>query len=265
MLRHLLRTGQSTRLLIVGTYRSTDLTRAHPLAAVLADLHRDATAERITLGGLGAEDVGAFLRAAGHDDERLGETLATVTSGNPFFLIEVLRHLEETGRAWDAATLPQGVREAVDRRLSHLSELANEALLAGAVAGSQFSLHVIEHVLGADLVEAIAEARRAGLVVEETGDRFRFYHALVRQSLLAECVSVKRVRLHQRIAAALEADSETIGDDQVADLARHYFECAFAGGAAKAVDYSRRAGEQAMVGLAYEKAADLFAQALHAA
>jgi DNA-binding SARP family transcriptional activator/tetratricopeptide (TPR) repeat protein len=265
MLRHLLRAGEATPLMIVATYRSTDLTRAHPLAAALADLHRDATAERLTLGGLGAEDVNAFLRAAGHDDERLGETLSTVTSGNPFFLIEVLRHVEETGRAWDAATLPQGVREAVDRRLSNLSELANEALLVGAVAGSQFSLHLIERVLGTDLVEAIDEARRAGLVAEETGDQFRFYHALVRQSLLAECVSVKRVRLHQRIAAALEADSEAIGDAHVADLAWHYFECAFAGSAAKAVDYSRRAGEQAMAGLAYEKAADLYAQALHAA
>jgi DNA-binding SARP family transcriptional activator/tetratricopeptide (TPR) repeat protein len=264
MLRHLLRTGESCQLLIVGTYRSTELTRAHPLASVLADLHRDATAERLTLGGLGAEDVGVFLRAAGHDDEGLGETLATVTSGNPFFLIEVLRHLEETGRAWDAATLPQGVREAVDRRLSHLSELANEALLVGAVAGSQFSLRLIEQVLGTDLVEGIDEARRAGLVVEENGDQFRFYHALVRQSLLAECVSVKRVRLHQRIAAALEADSASIGEAHVADLARHYFECAYAGGAAKAVEYSRRAGEQAMGGLAYEKAADLYAQALNA-
>jgi class 3 adenylate cyclase/tetratricopeptide (TPR) repeat protein len=265
ILRHLLRAGGGIRLLIVGTYRSTDLTRSHPLAAALADLHRDATAERLTLGGLAAEDVTALLRAAGHDDERLGETLSAVTSGNPFFLIEVLRHLEETGRAWDAATLPQGVREAVDRRLSHLSELANEALLVGAVAGSEFSLDLIEQVVGQDLVEVIDEACRAGLVVEETGDRFRFYHALVRQSLLAECVSVKRVRLHQRIAAALEADPAATGDAHVADLARHYFECAFAGGAAKAVEYSRRAGEQAMAALAYEKAAELYAKALQAA
>jgi DNA-binding SARP family transcriptional activator len=264
MLRHLLRAGQGMRLLIIGTYRSTDLTRAHPLAASLADLHRDATAARLTLSGLDAAEVSTFLQASGHDDARLGQTLATATSGNPFFLIEVLRHVDETDGTWDATTLPQGVREAVDRRLSALSELANEALLVGAVAGGAFSLDLVESVLERDLVEPIDEARRAGLVVEETGDRFRFYHALVRQSLLAECVSVKRVRLHQRIAAVLEAAGAT-GDAHLTDLARHYFECAFAGGAAKAVDYSRRAGEQAMTRLAYEDAADLYGQALQAA
>ncbi|HUE59208.1 MAG TPA: AAA family ATPase, partial [Acidimicrobiales bacterium] len=264
LLRHLLRATEATRLLIVATYRSTDLSRAHPLAGVLSDLHRDGSADRLGLAGLAAEDVSAYLRAAGHEDTRLAPALSTVTSGNPFFLIEVLRHLEETGGSWDPTTLPQGVREAVDRRLSRLSQLANEALLVGAVAGSRFSLELIEQVLERDLVDPIDEARRAGLVVEEAGNRFRFYHALVRQSLLAECVSVKRVRLHQRIAAALEADPSSGGDANVADLARHYFECAFAGGAAKAVDYSRRAGEQAMVRLAFEEAADLYAQALQA-
>jgi class 3 adenylate cyclase/tetratricopeptide (TPR) repeat protein len=265
LLRHLLRAGEGSRLLIVGTYRSTDLSRAHPLAGVLADLHRDQTAERLILGGLAADDVATFVRDAGHDDTRLGEALSTVTSGNPFFVIEVLRHLEETDGAWDPTTLPQGVREAVDRRLSQLSDHANEALLVGAVAGSQFSLDLIEHVMEHDLVDAIDEARRAGLLVEEIGGRFRFNHALVRQSLLAECVTVKRLRIHQRIAAALEADPAGAGEAHLADLARHWFECAFAGGAAKAVDYSRRAGDQAMSRLAYEEAADLYGQALQAA
>src|SRR6202022_2703589 len=44
LLRHLLRFGEHARVQIVGTYRSTDLDRSHPLAATLADLHRDGTA-----------------------------------------------------------------------------------------------------------------------------------------------------------------------------------------------------------------------------
>ncbi len=47
LLRHLLRFGDRARVQIVGTYRSTDLDRSHPLAAMLADLHRDGTANRI--------------------------------------------------------------------------------------------------------------------------------------------------------------------------------------------------------------------------
>ena len=38
LLRHLLRFGEHARVQIVGTYRSTDLDRSHPLAAMLADL-----------------------------------------------------------------------------------------------------------------------------------------------------------------------------------------------------------------------------------
>jgi class 3 adenylate cyclase len=265
LLRHLLRSGEGSRLQVVATYRTTDLDRNHPLAGVLADLHRDGTAERVSLDGLEAVEVNEYLSAVGYEDARLGAALATVTSGNPFFLIEVLRHVEESGGAWDPSTLPQGVREAVSRRLSRLSDHANDALLACAVAGSEFSLELIERVVERDLVDELDEARRAGLVVEERGSRFRFNHALVRQTLLTEVASVKRIRLHQRVAAALEAERPAGDDTYVADLARHYFECAFAGGAAKAVDYSRRAGEQAMARLAYEEAAELFDRALQAA
>ena len=186
LLRHLLRSGEGTRLQIVGTYRTTDLERGHPLAGVVADLQRDGYAERTVLGGLGGDEVAAYLAAAGFEDDQLSPVLLNVTSGNPFFLIEVLRHVDESSGHWDAATLPQGVREAVGRRLSRLSDDANEVLLVGAVAGSHFSLGLVERVMDRDLIAVIDETRRAGLVVEESGDRFRFNHALVRQTLLAE-------------------------------------------------------------------------------
>src|SRR5439155_25680953 len=112
--------------------------------------------------------------------------------------------------------------------------------------------------------DAVDEACHAGIVVEEPCGRFRFDHALIRQSLVAEVTAVKRVRLHQRIAEALEASATADGNGHLGDLARHYFECAATGNAAKAVDYCRRAAEQAMVRLAYEEAADLYDRALQA-
>src|SRR5260370_36043847 len=63
LLRHLLRSGDGTLLQIVGTYRSTDLGRSHALAAVLADLHRDGPTERLTLAGLGADELSGYPRA----------------------------------------------------------------------------------------------------------------------------------------------------------------------------------------------------------
>ena len=263
LLRHLLRFGDRARVQIVGTYRSTDLDRSHPLAAMLADLHRDGTANRISLSGLDEDDVSAYVAKAGYDDEELGHALASVTGGNPFFLIEALRHVDESGGVWDPSTLPQGVREAVSRRLSRLPIETNKALGAAAVVGSRFALDLVERVVGDDLVDAFDEASKAGIVIEEPGGRYRFNHAIVRQSLLAELPSMRRMRLHQRIATTLE-DEPGADDELLAELAHHYFECAWAGNAAKAVEYCRRAADQAMARLAYEGAADLYDHALHA-
>ncbi|MGV0784205.1 BTAD domain-containing putative transcriptional regulator [Mycolicibacterium sp. XJ766] len=262
LLRHLLRFGEHARVQIVGTYRSTDLDRSHPLAAMLADLHRDGSAERIALNGLDEDDVTAYVAEAGYDEE-LARALASVTGGNPFFLIQALRHVDESGGHWDPSTLPQGVREAVSRRLSRLPLETNKALAAAAVVGSQFALDLVEQVVGQDLVDAFDEACQAGILIEEPGGLYRFNHAIVRQSLLAELASVRRMRLHQRIAAALE-NLPGAGDELLADLAHHYFECAWAGNAVKAVEYCRRAADQAMARLAYEGAADLYDHALHA-
>lgn len=263
LLRHLLRFGEHARVQIVGTYRSTDLDRAHPLAAMLADLHRDGSANRLALSGLDEDDVTAYVAEAGYDDEELARALASVTGGNPFFLIEALRHVDESGGRWDSSTLPQGVREAVSRRLSRLPAETNKALAAAAVVGSRFALDLVERVVDGDLVDAFDEACKAGIVIEEPGGRYRFNHAIVRQSLLAELASVRRMRLHQRIAATLETEPGA-KDELLAELAYHYFECAWAGNAGKAVEYCRRAADQAMARLAYEGAADLYDKALHA-
>jgi class 3 adenylate cyclase len=263
LLRHLLRFGEHARVQIIGTYRSTDLDRSHPLAAMLADLHRDGSANRLALSGLDEGDVTAYVAEAGYDDEELARALATVTGGNPFFLIEALRHVDESGGRWDPSTLPQGVREAVSRRLSRLPTETNKALAAAAVVGSRFALALVESVVGDDLIDAFDEACKAGIVIEEPGGRYRFNHAIVRQSLLAELASVRRMRLHQKIAATLETEPGA-DDELLAELAYHYFECAWAGNAAKAVDYCRRAADQAMARLAYEGAADLYDRALHA-
>ena len=181
----------------------------------------------------------------------------------PFFLIEALRHVDESGGVWDQSTLPQGVREAVSRRLSRLPAETNKALAAAAVVGSRFAVELVERVVGDDLVDAFDEACKAGIVIEEPGGHYRFNHAIVRQSLLAELASVRRMRLHQRIATTLETQPGA-DDELLAELAHHYFECAWAGNAAKAVFYCRRAADQAMARLAYEGAADLYDHALHA-
>ena len=99
MLRSLARVTARTRLVIVGTYRETDLDRRHPFAAALPLLQREVEPTRIALDGLDADDVLALLeRLSGHDvPVEFATLLATETDGNPFFLRETLLHLVDEG------------------------------------------------------------------------------------------------------------------------------------------------------------------------
>src|SRR5207245_10951493 len=133
-LRYLLRT-EPFPILIVATYRETDLDRAHPLSAALADIRRDHPFERLHLKGLDAEEIALALeRGAGHPvgtrGHRLAEALERATDGNPFFILQILGHLTDTGRIYEQdgvwtfdvqveeLGIPEGVKEVIGRRIS---------------------------------------------------------------------------------------------------------------------------------------------------
>ena len=98
LLRHVIATEQPMRMLVLGTYRDSELSRSHPLLETLAALHRQHGVTRIELTGLNDTGVIALMEAtAGHtlDDVATGlaHALYRETDGNPFFVSEVLRHL----------------------------------------------------------------------------------------------------------------------------------------------------------------------------
>src|SRR6185295_3934015 len=138
--------------------------------------------------------------------------------GNPFFVSEVVRLLVSSGDmeragkdgAW-TPSIPQSVREVVGRRVAHLSGECHRILTVASVIGREFSLNALDRVddLSEDaLLDLLDEALAAKVVVEHSandGGRFRFSHALVRETLYDEITSTRRVRLHRQIAAALEA------------------------------------------------------------
>jgi tetratricopeptide (TPR) repeat protein len=279
LLRHVLRSASEQRLLVLATYRHTEVDRRHPLAAMLADLRRDHGADRILLRGLDRDSVTALVRStAGHDLDHDATTLAGAlhdeTDGNPFFIGEVLRHLTETGAVYqsegrwtsDLGTigqlgLPESVREVIGRRLSRLSDDANRVLRVAAVMGSTFSPLLLAGLpdVPADpdaLLDALDEAQRAGVVVE-SGTAYSFAHDLVRQTLLSELSAARRGRLHQRVGEALEAMPDK--DPNLAALAHHFAE---AREPAKAAEYACRAGRRAIEHLAFEEAVDLLERGL---
>ena len=282
-LRHLARSTAPMALMVLGTYRDTDLVRGHPLATVLADLRTERDVERVHLEGLDRDGVVELMvRASGSDLDEQGLALAGAvyeeTDGNPFFASEVLLHLVESGviyqqdGRWTSQRgsvsdfgVPEGVREVIGRRLSGLSAPTNEALRAASVAGAEFDAAVIAEVLGSSidaLVEVLDDPLARGLLAEVAGalDRYRFQHALVRQTLYEELSMSRRVRLHQRIGLAFEAT----GRGTVDERAYHFVQAAAAGDAESAVAYASQAAQEAFGRLAYEQAITWWRQAIEA-
>ena len=284
LLRHVLRATAPLRLLVVTTYRDTDLDRTHPLAEMLADLRRAPGVERLALSGLDEDGVAQFLeRTAGHELDDAGLALARAvhaeTEGNPFFVGEVLRHLSESGAIvfrdgrWtsdltiEQVGIPEGVREVVGRRLSNLEPAVNDVLVVASVIGRDFDVAMLAAVCDGGeeaVLDALEAAEARGLVTPVTGRaaQYRFAHALVRSTLYDELTTSRRLRLHRSVARALvgRPDAET----RLPELARHFSECAALGEIDRAVEYCRRAGNAAREELAFEEAADYYERSLGA-
>jgi DNA-binding SARP family transcriptional activator/tetratricopeptide (TPR) repeat protein len=283
LLRYLIREPVPAALLVIGTYRDSDVKRTHPLAGKLAELRREPNVDRVELRGLGEADVVEFVEAAGGlalDEAGTGLASAIFhrTEGNPFFIGQVLDHLSESGAlvevegAWRATApieslgIPEGVREVIGYRLSRLPQAANQALIIGAVAGPEFELRTLEELAGPDDPDAwlghVEEAVDAHLLdeVPDAPGWFAFPHVLVRQTLLAELTAPRRARLHHRIGEALAGRPGA----SAAAVAHHLVAGASAKSIVAALPWVERAMDEAWGRAAYEEAAAIGTQTLEA-
>ncbi|MFQ5513206.1 MAG: AAA family ATPase [Myxococcota bacterium] len=278
LLRFLAREIRKARVLLLGTYRDVELKRGHPLSQTLATLAREGISRRIVLRGLSHSDVSRYLEMAlcGPPPAGLAAAIHAETEGNPFFVQEVVRLLVSEGRLdarheegeWKLA-IPEGVREVIGRRLDQLSSESNELLGVASVIGREFDLTLLEGVSGIEravLLEALEEARAARVLAEGAGvlGRYRFAHALVRETLYEELSTPRRVRLHQRVGEVLERLPTETRERRLAEMAHHFFQSIQAGQVEKAVGYAVAAAEHAVRQRAFQEAITHYDHALQA-
>jgi tetratricopeptide (TPR) repeat protein len=274
-------------ILLVGTYRDIELTPDHPLTTAIAEMAREPVTRVVLLKGLPAEAVREFIGSAVDvpPHEQLVAAVWRATSGNPLFIGEAIRLLSAEGRLDDVADLaslrvavPAGVRAVIARRIGHLTDSTAGALALGAVLGPEFSLEILRKIgdfSGEVASNVVDEAVDAGLLLPVVGPlgRYRFSHDLVRETLYDEQSPGRRARLHRRIATTLEDTYGLAVSSHLAELAFHYVQAARpidqdSGDldaervAAKAIEYARRAGDEAARSLAYEEAARLYGMAI---
>ncbi len=276
LLQHIARELSRMRVLIVGNYRDTDITRQSALSETLASLNRESGFDRIVLRGLSRDEVAAYIKARANVEPRKDvlDRIFEETEGNAFFLSEVVNLMAQEGTLTKTSisdiAIPDGVREALGRRLNRLSEETNELLQIAAIIGRDFTYDTLT-LLGEReddaLLKMIEEALEAR-VIEETDQpgRYRFTHAQMQETLLAELSTTRRVRLHGQVGEALEKRYGANAEERAGRLAMHFSEAATLSPrfGEKAAKYSAMAGRQALAQSAYPEAARHFRSALSA-
>jgi DNA-binding SARP family transcriptional activator len=285
MVRQLVERTSTEKLLVVGTHRLSPTGVDHPLGRLLTVLYGQTGVRRTSVDGLDLDEVTSLIaltsdRPAPDDRDDLAKALHHETAGNPFFTLEVLRHLVETGalanyRAGPSSVgrdgtinrLPDGVKDVISSRLARLGPSVAQALRVASVLGDEFDMDIVGPVSGLpdrELIETLDRAGDAGLILEPPEGppgRYRFRHPITSHAVYEQLGPARRGHLHHQIAEALEQRGLTATGD-LTRVASHWVRAPRPAAREKALYYSRLAAESLLDDLAPEEAAGWYEQAL---
>jgi DNA-binding SARP family transcriptional activator len=277
LLRHLLRHPALAHVPFLATYQDDDVSGSrieliHSLAAPsqcrverLRPFH-DGEVRSLVHAIAPPENVQLLADHAGD--------LRSVTDGNPFFLRELLRELDEESvelrnekdlhQALSTVT-PEDVRALIRRRMERLTELGKEVLCAAATLSEHISTVFLSEICHLDIETVrggIEECLAVRLLVEDLRDLdlFLFSHAMARNAVYTSIPMDYRIELHRRVADVLVQHSQE--HSQTAAIALHYCEAAPIGFSAEAATYSKAAAQEAESNLMFAEAARWYEEAI---
>lgn len=185
------------------------------------------------------------------------------TEGNPFFIVETVQALQETGSLptmpMSLASIPHSIQRVIEARLDRLDPNSREALACAAAVGRSFTFPLLQEILenpSETIITFIEEWMRRGLVYEDK-QGYDFRHDKFRQVVYAGLSRARREFLHGKIASVLEL---AIPPAEVTTLAHHY---ARSDQPLKALPYLTQAGEQALRLRSYHEARQFGLQAVN--
>jgi DNA-binding CsgD family transcriptional regulator/tetratricopeptide (TPR) repeat protein len=216
---------RSGPVMVVGSFRSDELHRLHPLRRLLGELTRNRRVQRLELPRFTRAELAEQLAGLLGDQPptRLVDDVYARSQGNPFFAEELLL------AGGDPAALPPSLREVLLTRVVRLGSGTQQLLRVAAAAGPGVTQPLLAAVAGLDdrqLLEGLREAVDQQLLVPEPGggDGYVFRHALLAEAVYSELLAGERLRLHTAMASALEAAIEGGGPpaSRAARLAYHW-------------------------------------------
>jgi DNA-binding CsgD family transcriptional regulator/tetratricopeptide (TPR) repeat protein len=205
----LARNARAERLVVIGTYRTDELNRRHPLRPWLSEMERLPSVQRIELPRFGRPELEAQVAAILDHAPPPGliDAVERRTEGNPFFVEELLA----SGANEPGHGLPETLRDVLLSRVTALPDEAQRLLGVAAVAGRTVDSELLADVAGAaeaNLEAGIRDALAAQILVTDPSSRvgaYRFRHALLAEAVYDDLLPSERRRLHAAYAAALES------------------------------------------------------------
>lgn len=262
-------------VLLIGTYRDSELTSTKPFSRALQKFMRERLGEDVRLGRLKREEIHEWLnRQFGLEPPAsLVELIFSETEGNPFFIEEVIGLLKDSGKlltddgrfrsdtAIADTEVTRGVRLIIEDRVSRSSPLAREIMTFAAVAGRAFEFDLLTKLDAKraedDVLNAIEEAVANRLIEDISKGRivqYRFVHEQIRQALLSGLSGPRRQRLHLRVADALEAAHPGAIGKYAGEIGHHLYQAGSTADPTRTAKHLITAAERAIDALAFEDA-----------
>lgn len=277
LLNHLAASATNTPMLIIGTFRSNEVSRNHPLRQTQAVWQRLSRFESLHLPVLTLKEVHQLIRELtgwSGENSSFGQLINQETQGNPLFLVETIASLRDEGRLpqsaemWqqgfqaDQLSIPSQVQTIIQNRLNRLDHLSRQIVTAVAVFRNSFSLAAIMSISQyseAELLEGLDTLLMSGLLIEQDETTLTFSHDKIREVAYKSLSRLRRRKLHQWAAEGLELDHKN-HPEMVANQLAYHFERA--GMKDKAWQYHALAGHRAQAQYAHEAAVHHYQQAI---
>ena len=219
----LVRSARAPQLLLIGTYRTDELHRGHPLRPFLAELDRVRGVQRLELDRLdrdGTAQMLTHLLGVEPDPPRV-DAVNERAQGNPFFIEQLAASADPA-----CSDIPASLRDLLLSRVDLLPEPAQRVLRVAAVGGTRFAHELLARVAGMEesaLESALRTIVAAQLVVFDPDGGYEFRHALVREAVHDDLLPGEHARLHARYAEAVEAEPHLVPAGRaLAEVAHHW-------------------------------------------
>lgn len=242
--------SERAQLMVLCTYRPSDLASTHPLWTLKQELQLRSQWKELSLNLLKEQDVMTYVAKQFPEHpvpEKLAQAIYQRTEGNPLFMVNVVTALVEqehhgtaNGRRSDSLNsqqlrIPENLQQTIAQRVARLAPDERSILETASVAGREFTAAVVATAMKkkqTEIEERCGELARHKQFIHVKGtvewpngtvtESYEFIHALYQESLYERVTGGKRVELHQRVGERLEQGYSNHRNEVAAELAMHF-------------------------------------------